>query len=289
MYEEILQRIEKECEIRNLSPRTCFIYKFHTAKFLDWVGDKPISELSLYDVRNYILERKDDGATPGYCNSMSSALSFFYKHLLHIPWDLDIVPRMKIDWTLPQTLSLEEIEKLIDTAENIRNKAIIALVYSSGLRAGEVVRLAPGDIYMSTMQVHVRNSKNRGDHWTILSERTLDLLKQYWRSYPVPRDYLFVTLKNPHNPLHVGGVEIMMKRIGKEAGIKLHPHMLRHSFATHLIENHTDREYVQAMLGHRSPNSTQVYIHVSNKAIMGVKSPLDTPKKKKRKRKKKED
>ncbi len=84
---------------------------------------------------------------------------------IHIPWDLDIVPRMKIDWTLPQTLSLEEIEKLIDTAENIRNKAIIALVYSSGLRAGEVVRLAPGDIYMSTMQVHVRNSKNRGDHY----------------------------------------------------------------------------------------------------------------------------
>ena len=288
MYEEILQRIEKECEIRNLSPRTCFIYKFHTTKFLEWAGEKPISELTLYDVRNYILERRTDGATPGYCNSMSSALSFFYKHLLHIPWDLDIVPRMKIDWTLPQTLSLEEIEKLIDTAENIRNKAIIALVYSSGLRAGEVVRLAPSDIYMSTMQVHVRNSKNRGDHWTILSARTLELLKQYWRSYPVPRDYLFVTLKNPHAPLHVGGVEIMMKRIGKEAGIDLHPHMLRHSFATHLIETHTDREYVQAMLGHRSPNSTQVYIHVSNKAIMGVKSPLDAPKKKKGKRKKKE-
>ena len=81
----------------------------------------------------------------------------------------------------------------------------------------------------------------------------------------------------------------MVKRIGEDAGIKLHPHTLRHSFATHLIENHTDREYVQAMLGHRSPNSTQVYIHVSNKAIMGVKSPLDHPKKKKGKRKKKED
>ena len=133
MYEEILQKIEKECEIRNLSPRTCFIYKFHTTKFLEWAGEKPVSELSLYDVRDYILERRDDGATPGYCNCMCSALSFFYKHLLHIPWDLDIVPRMKVDWTLPQTLSLEQIEKLIDTAQNIRNKAIIALVYSSGL------------------------------------------------------------------------------------------------------------------------------------------------------------
>ena len=289
MYEEILQKIEKECEIRNLSPRTCFIYKFHTTKFLEWVGEKPISELSLYDVRDYILERRDDGATPGYCNCMCSALSFFYKHLLHIPWDLHIVPRMKADWTLPQTLSLEQIEKLIDTAQNIRNKAIIALVYSSGLRAGEVVRLAPGDIYMSTMQVHIRNSKNRGDHWTILSDRTLELLKQYWYACPEPRDVLFVSLRKPHRPLKVGGVEAMVKRVGKDAGIKLHPHVLRHSFATHLIENHTDREYVQAMLGHRSPSSTQVYIHVSNKAIMGVKSPLDHPRKKKGKRKKKED
>ena len=190
---------------------------------------------------------------------------------------------------MPQTLSLEQIEKLIDTAQNIRNKAIIALVYSSGLRAGEVVRLAPGDIYMSTMQVHIRNSKNRGDHWTILSDRTLELLKQYWYACPDPRDVLFVSLRKPHRPLKVGGVEAMVKRVGKDAGIKLHPHVLRHSFATHLIENHTDREYVQAMLGHRSPSSTQVYIHVSNKAIMGVKSPLDHPRKKKGKRKKKED
>ena len=75
MYEEILQKIEKECEIRNLSPRTCFIYKFHTTKFLEWAGEKPVSELSLYDVRDYILERRDDGATPGYCNCMCSALS----------------------------------------------------------------------------------------------------------------------------------------------------------------------------------------------------------------------
>jgi integrase len=194
---------------------------------------------------------------------------------------------MKVDWNLPETLSREQIEKLIDTARNIRNKAIIALVYSSGLRAGEVARLAPSDIHMSTMQVHVRNSKNRGDHWTVLSERTLELLKQYWYSYPQPRDALFVSLRNPHHPLKVGGIESMMKKVGQEAGLDLHPHTLRHSFATHLIENNTSREFVQAMLGHRSSSSTEVYIHVSNKAIMGVKSPLDLPKKKKPGRKKK--
>ena len=279
MYEDIIEKLNNECEIRNLSPRTSFMYEFHTKKFLEWINDKPLSELTLIDVRNYILERKRNGACAGYCNSMCSALSFFYRHILHIPWDLDIIPRMKVDWNLPKTLSREEIEKLIDTAHNIRNKAIIALIYSSGLRAGEVTRLSPEDIYMSSMQVHVRNSKNRGDHWTVLSERTLELLKQYWHAYPQPRDVLFVSLRKPYHPLHVGGIEIMMKKFGKEAGIDLHPHTLRHSFATHLIENNTSREFVQTMLGHRSSSSTEVYIHVSNKSIMGVKSPLDIPQK----------
>ncbi len=287
MYEDIIEKLNNECTIRNLSPRTSFMYVFHTKKFLEWIGNKSLDKLALLDVRNYILARKQGGACAAYCNSMSSALSFFYRHILHIPWDLDFIPRMKVDWNLPEILSREQIEKLINTADNIRNKAIIALVYSSGLRAGEVVQLAPSDIYMSTMQVHVRNSKNRGDHWTVLSERTLELLKQYWYAYPQPRDVLFVSLRNPHRPLKVGGIEIMMKRIGQEAGIDFHPHTLRHSFATHLIENNTSREFVQTMLGHRSSSSTEVYIHVSNKAIMGVKSPLDLPQKKTSRRKKK--
>ena len=287
MYEDIIEKLNNECTIRNLSSRTSFMYVFHTKKFLEWIGNKSLDKLALLDVRNYILARKQGGACAAYCNSMSSSLSFFYRHILHIPWDLDIIPRMKVDWNLPEILSRGQIEKLIDTADNIRNKAIIALIYSSGLRAGEVVRLAPSDIYMSTMQVHVRNSKNRGDHWTILSERTLELLKQYWYAYPQPRDVLFVSLRNPHHPLKVGGIEIMMKRIGQEAGIDFHPHTLRHSFATHLIENNTSREFVQTMLGHRSSSSTEVYIHVSNKAIMGIKSPLDLPQKKTSRRKKK--
>ena len=148
----------------------------------------------------------------------------------------------------------------------------------AGLRVGEVCKLAPSDIYMSKMQIHVRGTKNHGDHWTILSERALELLKAYWYSYPVNRDILFVSLRRPHNPLKPGGVESMLKKISKEACVVAHPHTLRHSFATHLIEDDTRREYVQAMLGHKSPASTAVYVHVSNMSLMGVKSPLDKPK-----------
>lgn len=283
MDESLKRQIHEECRIRNRSEGTCKQYLYHIGKFLDWVQDKPLNELTLYDARDYIIKKRNDGIKPESCNGINSALVFFYRYILHITWDLDVVPRMKRDWTLPKVLSRDDIEKLISTADNIRNKAIIALTYSSGLRVGEVCKLAPTDIYMSTMQVHVRNSKNHGDHWTILSERTLELLKQYWYSCPEPRDILFVSIKKPHRPLKPGGIESMLKKIGEEAGIKVHPHVLRHSFATHLIENDTKREYVQSMLGHRSPSSTAVYINVTNMSLMGIKSPLDLEPEKSRK------
>lgn len=283
MDESLKRQIHEECRIRNRSEGTCKQYIFHIGKFLDWV-DKPLDKLTLYDAREFIIKKRNDGLTTESCNGVNSALVFFYRYILHITWDLDIVPRMKRDWHLPQVISRDDIEKLIDTADNIRNKAIIALIYSSGLRVGEVCKLAPDDIYMSSMQVHVRNSKNHGDHWTILSERALELLKQYWYSCPEPRDTLFVSIRKPHRPLKTGGVEAMVKKVGAEAGIKLHPHVLRHSFATHLIEDDTKREYVQAMLGHRSPNSTSVYINVTNKSLMGIQSPLDVKPKKSRKK-----
>ena len=275
MDESLKRQIYEESRIRNRSEGTCKQYTYHIGKFLDWVGDKPLNELTLYDARGYIIKKRNDGVKPESCNGINSALVFFYRYILHITWDLDIVPRMKRDWTLPQVISRDDIEKLIDTATNIRNKAIIALTYSAGLRVGEVCKLAPTDIHMSSMQIHVRNSKNHGDHWTILSERALELLKQYWYSCPEPRDVLFVSIRKPHHPLKPGAVQSMLNKIGAEAGIKVHPHVLRHSFATHLIEDDTKREYVQAMLGHRSPNSTAVYINVTNKSIMGVTSPLD--------------
>jgi site-specific recombinase XerD len=274
MDESLKQRIRDEFRIRNCSQGTAKQYIFHIGKFLEWTG-KPLEELTLYDARDYIIMKRESGLKPESCNGVTSALIFLFRYILHIKWDLDIIPRMKRNWKLPEVLSYEDIEKLIDTAHCIRNKAIIALMYSSGLRVGEICKLAPSDISMSTMQVHVRNSKNHGDHWTVLSARALELLKQYWYSCPEPRDTLFVSQRKPHVPLHPGGVQIMLKKISAEAGIKAHPHMLRHSFATHLIEDRVPREYVQSMLGHRSPNSTAVYINVTNKSIMGIVSPLD--------------
>ena len=225
-----------------------------------------------------------------YCNGINAALKFFYRHVLHKSWDQDVVPRMTNDLKLPEVMPLESIEKMIDATTEIRNKAIISLLYSSGLRVGELCRLAPGDIYMSTMQVHIRGGKNHWDHWTLLSQHSLDLLTEYWRSYPVQREYLFVALQAPHKPLKKSGVEAMVKKIGRLVGISnAHPHTLRHSFASHMVEQGVSLENIQAMMGHRDADSTHKYIHVSNKSLMGIKSPLDHPAKKKKGRKKKNE
>ena len=289
MYEDIYEKIKDECLIRNLRPSTADVYFNQITVFLKWTGNKDVNDLTLADVRNYIRHlRLDKNFSTSYCNGINSALRFFYKFILHKKWDPDEVPRMVIDRQLTKVLAIESIEKLIDTANETRNKALIALMYSSGLRVGEICRLAPTDIYMNSMQVHVRNGKNHCDRWTILSQTALDLLIEYWHEYPMKRDYLFVSLKSPYTQLKVSGVEIMLRKIGRAAGIgEVSPHMLRHSFASHMVEQDVATEMIQAMLGHRSPASTNLYMHVSNKSLMGIKSPLDHPTKKKRGRKKK--
>lgn len=288
MYKKYFDKLTEEFAIRNRKEGTLETYKHSIKKFLDWVQKKP-EEVTLEDARNFIYEmRVIQKMSTQYCNGMNSALKFFYRHVLHKAWDQDVVPRMINDLRVPQATSLENIEKMINIATEVRNKAIISLLYSSGLRVAELCRLAPEDIYMSTMQVHIRSGKNHWDHWTILSQRTLDLLIEYWKSYPVKREYLFVSLKAPHEQLKASGVEAMIKKIGRKAGVEnAHPHLLRHSFATHMIEQEVKTEFVQSMLGHRDPASTYQYIHVANKALMGIKSPLDHHAPKKRGRKKK--
>lgn len=286
MYEEYFNKLREEMLIRNRKDSSFNSYHQGILKFLNECGNNP-DDVTLEDARNYIYDlRVNQKKSTQYCNSINAALKFFYRFVLNKLWDDDIVPRMINDVKLPEVLPLEDIEKVIDTASTVRNKAIISLLYSSGLRLGELCQLSPNDIYASTMQIHIRAGKNHWDHWTILSQRSLELLTEYWRSYPVPREYLFVSLQAPHDPLKKSGVEIMVRKLGKEAGFsRLHPHVFRHSFATHMIEQGVSLENIQAMMGHRSADSTHKYIHVSNKALMGIQSPLDHPLPKKRGRK----
>lgn len=187
-----------------------------------------------------------------------------------------MVPRMILDHKLPTVLSPVEIDLLLEAVNDIKYKAMFAVMYSSGMRVSEVIHLHYDDISRTNMQIHVRNTKNRMDRYTILSERCLDILTQYWFEKGRPQGILFPN-KFTGSYLTVSTLEQVMRRAVSDAElpVKATPHSLRHSFATHLMEQGVERQYIQALLGHRDPKSTEVYLHVSNKSLLGIQSPFD--------------
>lgn len=274
MYEKYLSQLEEAGKIRNLKERSIRCYKNFVSYFLNYVGKNP-QELTCQDVRVFLLEKKDEGLKATTLNLYNSSIRFFYRNVLHILWDDTIVPRMIKDHKLPVVLSSEQIEQLLDATTDLKYKAMFATMYSSGMRVSEVIHLHYEDISRTNMQIHVRNTKNRMDRFTILSERNLALLTEYWFAKGRPRGILFPN-QSTGQYLTVSTVEQVMRRSALTAGLSgATPHSLRHSFATHLMEQGVEQRKIQALLGHRDPKSTEIYLHVSNKSLMGVRSPFD--------------
>lgn len=275
MYEKYLLQLEEAGKIRNLKEGTIKSYKAYVSYFLNYM-DKTPEELTCLDVRNFLLAKKDQGLKATTLNLYNSAIRFFYRNVLHILWDDITVPRMIKEQKLPIVLSPDEINRLLDAVDDLKYKAMFAVMYSSGMRVSEVIHLHYDDISRSKMQIHIRDTKNRMDRYTILSKRCLDLLTRYWFEKGRPRGILFPN-KFTGGYLTVSTLEQVMRRAVSDAGLsmKATPHSLRHSFATHLMEQGVERQNIQALLGHRDPKSTEVYLHVSNKSLMGIQSPFD--------------
>lgn len=274
MYEKYLLQLEEAGKIRNLKERSVDCYKSYVSYFLNYMGKNP-EELTCQDVREFLLAKKDDGLKATTLNLYNSAIRFFYRNVLHILWDDITVPRMIKDHKLPTVLSSEEVDRLLNATSDLKYKAMFATMYSSGMRVSEVTHLHYDDISRSSMQIHVRDTKNRMDRYTILSERNLALLTEYWFACGRPMGILFPN-KFTGNYLSVSSVEQAIRRSAMAAGLSgVTPHCLRHSFATHLMEQGVEQRNIQALLGHRDPRSTEVYLHVSNKSLMGIRSPFD--------------
>jgi len=275
MYEKYLLKLEEAGKIRNLKERSISCYKNYVSYFLNYVGKEP-EYLTCQDVRDFLLTKKDSGIKATTLNLYNSAIRFFYRNVLRIIWDDITVPRMIQDHQLPKVLTLDEIERLLDATDDIKYKAMISTMYSSGLRVSEVIHLHYNDISRTNMQILVRNTKNRMDRYTILSKRNLSLLTEYWFQKGKPCEILFPN-KFTGGYLTVSTIEQVMRRSVTTAELECNYtlHSLRHSFATHLMENGVEQRNIQALLGHRDPKSTEVYLHVSNKSLMGIQSPFD--------------
>jgi len=270
------ENMTMDLQLKGFSEKTQKAYISHVKAYAKHFGQSP-DKLGINEIKQYlhylIMERK---LSKSYINITYSALKFFYTVTLGREWEMKQIPRVKRDKKLPTVLSKGEVKKLFDATTNLKHKAILMTVYGGGLRVSEVVNLKPGDIDSENMQIHIRLGKGNKDRYTILSKVNLMILREYWKLYR-PGIWLFPSV-NPVNHLSIRTIERIFQQSKQKAGIKKDAsiHTLRHSFATHMLESGVDINYIQLLLGHTSPKTTCIYIHLARKDAIKFKSPLDT-------------
>jgi len=210
-------------------------------------------------------------------NQAYSGLCYFYRNVLLRDWNVRKIPRPKTEKRLPVILSKSEVEAILNAVDDLKYRTMLVTIYSGGLRISEACRLRVSDIDSSQMQIRIEQGKGRKDRYTLLGQKNLELLREYYRRYrPDPDGWLFGGQKKG-NWISVSAVQRAFDRAKKKAGITKHAtvHTLRHSFATHLLEQNADVFTIKKLLGHTNLKTTSRYLHVSRERISQIVSPLD--------------
>jgi integrase/recombinase XerD len=234
--------------------------------------EDPIT-LNEVDVRNYLQKLIQEGKSNSYVNLAVNSIKFYYEIVHGMPNRFYSIERPRKQKQLPEVLSKEEIVKIINSTNNIKHRCIVGLLYSSGLRRGELLNLNVTDIDSKRMVVKINNAKGNKDRISVLSPSLLKDLQNYYKEYR-PVKYLFEGKKG--DKYSASSVLKIIATAADKAGMrkKVTPHMLRHSFATHLLENGTDIRHIQLLLGHSSTKTTEIYTHVANRSFMEIKDLL---------------
>lgn len=261
---------------KRYSESTIKVYLDSMKSFLVFHRLKKVADLNNDDVIKYnndFILKRNLSAT--YQNQIVNAIKLFFKIISNTKMDIESVHRPRREKILPNVLSKEEVLRLIDVTDNLKHKTLLALIYSSGLRISEALNMKVTDIDSKRMLIHVKNAKGKKDRYTLLSNKVLMILREYYAIYK-PKVYLFEGFR--------GGMytdrsaQIVLQKAAQKAGIdkRISLHTLRHSFATHLLESGTDLRYIQDLLGHSSPKTTMIYTHVSSTSLKNIKNPFDT-------------
>lgn len=283
---KLRDKMNKDMELKNLSKRTIEIYLKCVKNFVVYYG-KPPEDIGNDAIRDYIYYLlKEKNASQATINQHYSALKFFYQTTLGRDWDALKIPRSRRIKKLPVVLSQEEVGAILDKIRNLKHRAILMTIYSGGLRLSEVINLKVTDIDSQRMTIRVCQGKGNKDRYTLLGERALEILRIYWKVHR-PKDWLFPSSKEtqPIGPSSVQKVfrdALIKTRIKKKASV----HTLRHSFATHLLEEGVEIPYIQNLLGHSDSRTTSIYLHVARKKLSKVVSPIDLIKEEPKKPKK---
>jgi len=250
----------------------------YTSLFTDYInyyprkGPESITEEEIKDYMLYLVDKK--GVSYSTQNQAVNAIKFYYEQVLGLEKKQYWIERPRKERKLPVILSREEVKNIISSTDNIKHKCMLAIIYSAGLRSGELLNLKAEDVDSKRMLIHLKGAKGKKDRLTVLSKNALSLLRQYYKEHK-PKKWLFEGING--DKYSAQSVRQVFKQSTKKAGIikQVRLHDLRHSFATHLLESGTDLRYIQVLLGHSSSKTTEIYTHVSEQHISLINNPLD--------------
>ncbi len=263
--------MEREMIIKNYSSRTQKTYMYCIEKYLEF-DSEAVRRCSLDKIREFLVYRQENGAGPVMRNLHLCAIKFFYRTALNRRKAIQI-PYAKRPKSTPITLRREEILQILSHINNYKHKLLIALAYGAGLRLSEVINLQVRDVQLCDRTIIVRRGKGAKRRYTIIPDKLWWKLRLYVKNKEA-HNYVFES--NRGGKLHSRTAQKIFKNALKKAGIEKEAtfHSLRHSFATHLVDNGTNLRYVQELLGHSNIRTTQIYTHVGKCAVRAVKSPL---------------
>lgn len=276
--EQVLEKVKFHSELRGLRKNTQDEYYTKAKAFQDYFN-KPATELGLEDIQTYLhylySVRKYSSGT---INTYNSGLRFLYNIVLDMPLNLNKIPCHRMRHAIPDILTREEIRLLLNSCSNLRDKAILTTMYSAGLRLNEIAQLRVSDIDSKNMQIFIRDGKGGKDRYAILSQSTLEILREYWRQYH-PKEWLFTSRNFKTTGTHITSraVQNIFGYTKETAGITkdITCHTLRHSFATHLLEDGVNLFHIKQLLGHSSIRSTCIYLHLVKISELNAVSPID--------------
>ena len=279
--DDYLKQFREMISLRGLTDHNIVSYSTYIRVYLDYLSyilHKMPEDVSWAELRGFVRWlQKEKNLSDRTINHCISQLRFFTLYVLHKPWDASQLPMRRFDSYLPYVPSQKETWAFIHSFSNLKHKAILSLMYSAGLRVGEVCALRYEDISRSSMRIHIRHSKARSDRYAILSRNALDILTQYWFHAGRPTGFLFPSRNDPARPMASYTVNQFIFAKEKQLGLKhqLTCHSFRHAFGTHLYENGADLLTIKALLGHKSLNSTTIYVHLASNGIRNAVSPFD--------------
>lgn len=273
---EQIEKFKQWLRSKRYSESTLTTYSEALKSFLVFYRDKPIAEITNEDVivynNEYILK---NNLSASFQNQTVNAIKLFFQTIRDTKMMVDKIHRPKRAKVLPNVLSKEEIKLILNAHSNIKHKMMLSLIYSCGLRCGELLALQPVHIDSLRNIVLLKNAKGKKDRIVPLSPKILEMLREYYKVYK-PTTYLFEG-RTKGQPYDARSLQLILKQALQKTGITKPAtlHWLRHSFATHLLESGTDLRYIQELLGHNSSKTTEIYTHVSTKSIQQIKSPFD--------------